>query len=107
MKYLYIFIVALSIILIFYTIIKKNNIIEAHGGGRGGGGIGRGGIGYGGRGWRYGGWGYGRRGWGYGGGNGWGYNTIYYQPTDNLCYDSFGNLVFCITPNFIRPYFYY
>ena len=111
MKHLLKIIVALAILLIFYTVLNKNKIVEGHGGGgwgHGGGGFGGGrGWGYGGgrgygRGWGYGGGrGYGR-GWGYGGGRGygrgWGYNTLYYPQ--NLCYDSLGNLTYCFTPSY-------
>lgn len=84
-------------IFILYFYLKKNKIIEGHGGG------GHGGMGYG-RGYG-GGMGYGRgRGWGYGGGwggSGWGYDSLYYQPlNNNLCYDYFGNLTYCLTPNY-------
>ena len=98
-------------IFILYMYLKKNNIIEGHGGlgggfghggiGYGGRGFGHGGIGYGGRGWGYG--GRGRRGWDYGGGwggNGWGYDSLYYQPINNLCYDSLGNLTYCLRPSY-------
>jgi hypothetical protein len=92
-------------IFILYIFLKKNKIIEGHGGG-GRGGFGYGGFGYGGMGYRRGrgrGWGYGG-GWGYGrgwGGNGWGYDTLYYQPlNNNLCYDYFGNLTYCLTPSY-------
>ena len=69
MKHLFIFVVGLALILIFYTILKKNKIIEGHRGG--GGGF---------------------------GGNGLGYNSFYYP--DNLCYDSLGNLTYCLIPSF-------
>ena len=87
-------------IFILYMYLKKNNIIEGHGGGGRGGGFGHGGIGYGGRGFGH---GRGRRGWDYGGGwggNGWGYDSLYYQPLNNLCYDSLGNLTYCLTPSY-------
>ncbi len=102
MKHLLKIFVALLIIIILYTILKKNKIIEEYVG-----------HGWGLNGWR------GHNGWGihgWRGHNGWGlgrrerrikYNTLYYKPIDNLCYDSLGNLTYCLTPNLIRPYFYY
>ena len=51
----------------------------------------------------------GHNGWGHGrlGGRRWNYNRLQYQSTPNLCYDSLGNLTYCLRPNFIRPFFYY
>ena len=89
MKHLLKIVVALIIIIILYAILKKNKIIEEYGG-----------HGWGAQGWRgHNGWGLGRR--------RWSYNRLHYQPARNLCYDSLGNLTYCLTPNFIRPYFYY
>jgi len=92
MKHLLKIVVALLIIIILYTFLKKNKIIEEYGG--------HGWMGY--R-WR------GHNGWGHGrlGGRRWNYNRLQYQSTPNLCYDSLGNLTYCLRPNFIRPFFYY
>ena len=94
MKHLLKIVVVLLIIIILYAILKKNKIIEKYGG-----------HGWAAQGWR------GHNGWGHGrwrlGRRRWSYNRLHYQPTRNLCYDSLGNLTYCLTPNLIRPYFYY
>lgn len=97
MKHLFKVLFALAIIVILYIILKKSKIIEK----------------YGGHGWRANGWGA-HGAWGYGRRrrwsrktNGLNYNALYYQPADNICYDSLGNLTYCLTPNLLRPYFYY
>lgn len=118
MKHLLRVFFALAIIFILYIFLKKNKLIEGiggHGGGVGGHGMGGHGMGAHGMGAHGIGGHRGYEGGGYGGYKGLltgalasydDYDTLFYQPTD-LCFDTLGNIIPCITPTLIRPSFFY
>jgi hypothetical protein len=86
MKHILRIIFALVTITILYFFLKKNKLVEGHGGIGGHRGL-LSGYGY-----------------GYGYHN---YDALYYQSIEDLCYDSLGNLTYCLTPTLTRPSFFY
>ena len=79
MKHILRIIFALATITILYIFLKKNKLIEGHGGI----GLHRYGSGY------------------------HDYDALYYKSIEDLCYDYLGNLTYCLTPTLIRPSFFY